>query len=39
VLTFFLGKDGQVMPAKYNEATKAKAVRLVVDHRDEYDSV
>lgn len=26
------------MPAKYDEATKAKAVRLVVDHRDEYDS-
>ena len=26
------------MPAKYDEATKAKAVRLVVDHRDDYDS-
>lgn len=26
------------MPAKYEEATKAKAVRLVVDHRDDYDS-
>ncbi len=24
------------MPAKYDEATKAKAVRLVVDHRDDY---
>ncbi|NQE72441.1 Insertion element IS629 uncharacterized 12 kDa protein [Nocardia gamkensis] len=26
------------MPAKYDAATKAKAVRLVVDHRDDYDS-
>lgn len=26
------------MPAKYDGATKAKAVRLVVDHRDDYDS-
>ncbi|MCX0272892.1 IS3 family transposase [Nocardia zapadnayensis] len=26
------------MPAKYDEATKAKAVRLVVDHRNDYDS-
>jgi transposase len=26
------------MPAKYDEATKAKAIRLVVDHRDDYDS-
>lgn len=26
------------MPAKYDEATKARAVRLVVDHRDDYDS-
>lgn len=26
------------MPAKYDETTKAKAVRLVVDHRDDYDS-
>jgi transposase len=38
MLTFFLGKDGQIMPAKYDEATKAKAVRLVVDHRDDYAS-
>jgi transposase len=38
VLTFFLGKDGQTMPSKYDEATKAKAVRLVVDHRDDYAS-
>ncbi|SRR5690606_9862471 len=26
------------MPAKYDEATKAKAVRLVIDHRGDYDS-
>lgn len=26
------------MPAKYDEATRAKAVRLVVEHRDDYDS-
>lgn len=26
------------MPAKYDEATKAKAVRPAVDHRDDYDS-
>ncbi|WP_276207211.1 hypothetical protein [Nocardia mangyaensis] len=26
------------MPAKYDEATKAKAVRLVVDHRDDYEA-
>ena len=26
------------MPVKYSEEFKAKAVRLVVDHRDDYDS-
>lgn len=26
------------MPKKYDEATRAKAVRLVVEHRDEYAS-
>lgn len=26
------------MPKKYGEATRAKAVRLVVEHRDEYAS-
>lgn len=26
------------MPAKYDEAIKAKAIRLVADHRDDYDS-
>jgi transposase len=38
VPTFFLGKDGQIVPSKYDEATRAKAVRLVVEHRDNYDS-
>ena len=26
------------MPSKYDEETRAKAVRLVVDHRSEYPS-
>jgi transposase len=26
------------MPSKYDSATRAKAVRLVVDHRDDYPS-
>ncbi|MFE3226048.1 hypothetical protein [Nocardia sp. NPDC059228] len=26
------------MPAKYDEATRTKAIRLVIDHRDDYDS-
>ncbi len=26
------------MPTNYDEATKAKAVRVVIDHRDDYDS-
>lgn len=33
----FLGKDG-TMPSKYDENTKAKAVRLVREHADDYDS-
>ncbi|MBF6303145.1 transposase, partial [Nocardia amamiensis] len=32
----FPGEDGQIMPAKYDAATRAKAVRLVVDHREDY---
>jgi transposase len=36
--TFFGGKVGRIMPKKHDEAMKAKAVRLVVEHRDEYDS-
>ncbi|TDD13609.1 IS3 family transposase, partial [Kribbella turkmenica] len=26
------------MPGKYDEQTRAKAVRLVIDHVDDYDS-
>jgi hypothetical protein len=37
VRTSFLGKDG-TMPSKYDETMKAKAVRLVRDHADDYDS-
>jgi transposase len=36
--TFFGGKVRRIMPKNYDEATKARAVRLVVEHRDEYDS-
>src|SRR4051794_13017826 len=36
--TFFGGKVGRIMPKKHDEAMKAQAVRLVVEHRDEYDS-
>ena len=36
--TFFGGKVRRIMPKKYDEATKSKAVRLVLEHRDEYDS-
>src|SRR5271166_3710443 len=35
--TSFVGKDG-AMPSKYDENTKARAVRLVREHRDDYDS-
>jgi hypothetical protein len=35
--TSFVGKDG-AMPSKYDENTKARAVRLVHEHRDDYDS-
>ena len=31
-------RKGGIMPRKYDEATRAKAVRLVVEHRDEYPS-
>ena len=36
--TLFGGKVGRIMPKKYEESTKSKAVRLVVEHRDEYES-
>jgi transposase len=35
--TSFVGKDG-AMSIRYDENTKARAVRLVRDHRDDYDS-
>ena len=33
----FVGKDG-AMPSRYDENTKARAVRLVREHADNYDS-
>ena len=35
--TFLIGKVA-VMPKQYDEKTRAKAVRLVQDHRDDYAS-
>ncbi|CAN5742765.1 transposase [soil metagenome] len=35
--TPMLGKVA-IMPKRYDEETKARAVRLVVDHRDDYAS-
>ncbi len=35
--TFFCGKDG-TMPSKYDPEVKTKAVRLVRDHRDDYET-
>ena len=35
--TSFLGKV-HVMPSKYDPETRAKAVRLVVEHREDYPS-
>jgi transposase-like protein len=35
--TFFLGRLF-VMPSKYDPETRAKAVRLVLDHRGDYPS-
>jgi transposase-like protein len=36
--TFFRGKVVRIMPKKYDEEFKARAVRLVTDHVEEYDS-
>ena len=36
--TFFRGKVGRIMAKRYEEEFKTQAVRLVADHRDEYDS-
>ena len=35
--TFFLGKV-HLMPSKYDPETRAKAVRLVLEHREDYPS-
>ena len=35
--TFLVGKDG-LMPSKYSEETRARAVRLVRDHVEDYRS-
>jgi transposase len=35
--TFLIGKVG-IMPTKYDAVMKAKAVRLVREHRDDYAS-
>jgi transposase len=35
--TSFVGKVAS-MPSKYDEQTKAKAVRLVTEHREDYES-
>ncbi|KKC06699.1 transposase [Mycobacterium nebraskense] len=34
--TFFRGKVVRIMPKKYDEEFKARAVRLVSDHAEEY---
>jgi transposase len=36
--TFFRGKVVRIMPKKYDEEFKARAVRLVIDHAQEYDT-
>lgn len=36
--TFFQGKVVRIMPKKYDEEFKARAVRLVIDHEQEYDT-
>jgi transposase-like protein len=36
--TFFRGKVVRIMPKKYDEEFKARAVRLVTDHAEEYDT-
>lgn len=36
--TFFRGKVVHIMPKKYDDEFRARAVRLVIDHAEEYDS-
>jgi transposase len=38
VHTFFLGKVVSIMPTKYDAGTRAKAIRLVTEHREDYPS-
>jgi transposase len=36
--TFFRGKVVRIMPKKYDDVFKTRAVRLVTDHAEEYDT-
>ena len=36
--TFFRGKVRRIMPKKYDDEFRARAVRLVIDHAEEYDT-
>jgi hypothetical protein len=36
--TSYLGKDVTFIPVKYNQDTKARAIRLVREHAGEYPS-
>ena len=36
--TFFRGKVVRIMPKRYDEEFRARAVRLVTDHAEEYDT-
>ena len=36
--TLFRGKVVRILPKKYDEDFKTRAVRLVADHAEEYDS-
>jgi len=38
VHTSYLGKDVTFMPVKYNQDTRAKAIRLVREHAGDYES-
>ena len=37
VHTSFVGKEDGTMPTKYDQDTKAKAIRLVRDHSGDYN--
>jgi len=38
VHTSYLGKDGTFLPVRYDQDTKAKAIRLVREHAGDYPS-